>query len=782
MIARHGIVDKKRKKHHNKEYILCIFTGEGDRVRKIFAALLGVLFAVCAAQTARAEEYTTYYLEEYGLVMEIDVPSEYVVITQDTPEDDPCFAEMGTTAEEQFAYMEENDVYMQLVDLERFFIIGITLQEGGSEDFGTFSDEDFSLLVDYFNEMADQSGMEKYTFKEYVCDSIRYLASAFEVEFDGIRSYRRQYYTVYNGVEINVMLMAYSPENMEENAEILKEIIDRIRISVPGSAPEGYTKYYLDELEMEISLPEEVYAVTRENVEENPFLDIFGLSPDQALEILEAENLYLSAVDEEVSFQLMLSVTEVPGLDFREYSDDELKNFLDIKRENYIDIGGTWIGGSVLQLEETSFLKIDFLWNDGKKDIRVQEHYTIYQGKAFNLTLNSYTGSISDEMESMLVQTVGSIRFDTDSQLQEPEPKPEPESVPESETPSPAATYEYRDELSDSVFAIPGNWSQEQFESEFNGVKFSPGGDSGVFLLLHSVDVYTETLREYEQDGDKSPFDTRAEYDLLFSNEECAARVMQCEANEVDSAVYGGNTYFCAARTVSLEVLGITVDQPVMYFVHIENGFVYLFQLYGEKDSAFFRDFETLLGSAQYTHADAQDVADAREDALWSQFSPMNLLAGLVMTVTIYSLPIFIYRWGIRRYPVEKKKARNITIWYAVFSFVAMIAVTTFVNGKGSASAIWLWSWVNYKVLVGGEDKRRRAVAAECDPWERPEQETAEIPESEPVSESPVAEIPSEENEEKSEDAVRFCNSCGFELHPGSEYCGRCGKPIYKEK
>ena len=149
------------------------------------------------------------------------------------------------------------------------------------------------------------------------------------------------------------------------------------------------------------------------------------------------------------------------------------------------------------------------------------------------------------------------------------------------------------------------------------------------------------------------------------------------------------------------------------------------------------------------------------------------------MTVTIYSLPIFIYRWGIRRCPVEKKKARNITIVYAVFAFVVMIAVTTFVDGEGSANAIWLWSWVNYRVLIGGRDTRRRTTdsvesPAECDPWDRPEPES--------VTESPASEISLEENEEESEDVVQFCNNCGFELMPGSEYCSRCGKPIYKEK
>ena len=161
-------------------------------MRRLFAVLFGLLAVVFAAQTANAQEYTTYYLEELGLGMEIDVPSDDMVITRDTAEDDPFFGAMQTTAAEQFAYMEANNVYMQIVDLEQFSIISVTLEEAASEDFGVLSDEDFAFLMDYIDEMSGQSGIEEYSSKEYVCDSIRYIASSFEMEANGIRSYRLQ--------------------------------------------------------------------------------------------------------------------------------------------------------------------------------------------------------------------------------------------------------------------------------------------------------------------------------------------------------------------------------------------------------------------------------------------------------------------------------------------------------------------------------------------------------------------------------------------------------------
>lgn len=82
-----------------------------------------------------------------------------------------------------------------------------------------------------------------------------------------------------------------------------------------------------------------------------------------------------------------------------------------------------------------------------------------------------------------------------------------------------------------------------------------------------------------------------------------------------------------------------------------------------------------------------------------------SILLAIFITVVIYSLPIIIYRYAIRKSPVPRKKAKKITVIYAiVFFFLASILLFTTETGGASGFAIILWSFINYRMLVGGKN------------------------------------------------------------------------------
>lgn len=82
------------------------------------------------------------------------------------------------------------------------------------------------------------------------------------------------------------------------------------------------------------------------------------------------------------------------------------------------------------------------------------------------------------------------------------------------------------------------------------------------------------------------------------------------------------------------------------------------------------------------------------------------LAQSLVVTVLIYSVPVAIYRYAIRKKPLPPKNAIWFTIIYAIIAFIIMSIVKDAIDGEpAKGGGLALWSWVNYMMLSRGKDK-----------------------------------------------------------------------------
>ena len=89
----------------------------------------------------------------------------------------------------------------------------------------------------------------------------------------------------------------------------------------------------------------------------------------------------------------------------------------------------------------------------------------------------------------------------------------------------------------------------------------------------------------------------------------------------------------------------------------------------------------------------------------------------LIVTILIYSVPVAIYRYAIRKRPLSRKKAIWFTIIYAIIAFIVMSIVKEAIDGEpAKGGGLALWSWVNYMMLSRGKDEDRNK---EKEPWER---------------------------------------------------------------
>lgn len=97
----------------------------------------------------------------------------------------------------------------------------------------------------------------------------------------------------------------------------------------------------------------------------------------------------------------------------------------------------------------------------------------------------------------------------------------------------------------------------------------------------------------------------------------------------------------------------------------------------------------------------AEPEAEPEPERSFRMPTARDILISFVLTVAFYSLPIIIYRYVIRKAPVENKKAKKITIIYAIAAYVLVLALNIYMGtGEAPGSAIILWSYINYRMLT----------------------------------------------------------------------------------
>ncbi|MBQ2237670.1 MAG: hypothetical protein II317_06175 [Clostridia bacterium] len=74
----------------------------------------------------------------------------------------------------------------------------------------------------------------------------------------------------------------------------------------------------------------------------------------------------------------------------------------------------------------------------------------------------------------------------------------------------------------------------------------------------------------------------------------------------------------------------------------------------------------------------------------------LEIILGFILTVSIYTLPLVIYRFGIRKRPLTEYRAKRVTIVYAIIAFFVM----TIIKGGATIPVLLLWSFLNYRLLI----------------------------------------------------------------------------------
>lgn len=181
-------------------------------------------------------------------------------------------------------------------------------------------------------------------------------------------------------------------------------------MAIPGIAQEADT-YQLTEPELRLSLPAGYVVFTRDIDENDPNLALYGLTKESISTLMTQRHIYFNAWDQEISHEIIVTMTDSPIDNMQQLSDTELADLQDSFAPEYEKAGITYLTSKVYEHPQVTFLKIYISQFNDDNAVYGLQYYTIYEGKAINITLQSYSGEIDDAKEAIIKQIVDSAVF-----------------------------------------------------------------------------------------------------------------------------------------------------------------------------------------------------------------------------------------------------------------------------------------------------------------------------------------------------------------------------------
>lgn len=507
----------------------------------------------------------------------------------------------------------------------------------------------------------------------------------------------------------------------------------------------------LDELEMTITIPDSYSVYTREGGD-SAVLSDYGLSLSDLISYMKDSNIYLNALSGDGTNEIVVTGTDGALDSFNDLSDASLSALMPSIVSQYADYGIEVSDHAVYSSAHQRFARIMFSQQTDDGTVYGLQFYTVSSGKAVNVTLRSYSGEITAAQETTMKTIVDSVVFDGAPSL----------SDSAAET---SEEFTYTDSETNASFTVPANWIEVPLskERDFVDAKFESLEDEGLTIVYGSTDLWSMLSAE-EQRGS-----TRADINNSALTKADVAEMIGIDSGAIDMVTYGGHEFFRGETTYDTEAAGLQFSVAMTCFYMVDNGYLYQFQFGGTKDDSHFSDMEKLLTSLKLEKSSSAAGTTKTESGSW-KYSWANLLISLLITIAIYSLPIIIYRYAIRKSPVDRKRAKTITILYGIGAFLAMSGFLYATSGNiAHSSPIVLWSWVNYKMLTGGGSVKPEPVPAPVAPL-YPEKEappeTVAVSDPEPSASATEPEAPQ----------IRFCRKCGKKLEADSQFCRYCGE------
>ncbi|MCH5304040.1 MAG: hypothetical protein J1E41_04175 [Ruminococcus sp.] len=151
------------------------------------------------------------------------------------------------------------------------------------------------------------------------------------------------------------------------------------------------TSYEIDELNMSISIPNDMLAFTRNSEKTDPFISKFGLNYEETVNNFKSGNIYLQAMKEDGSLTLTVTMTKDENSEkinnYAKLSDAEIK---DVMNKYLSDTA--YKSGSVVEHNNVKYIYLTMSTKSGKKIIQAEQYGTVINGMNIIVTLDAPAG------------------------------------------------------------------------------------------------------------------------------------------------------------------------------------------------------------------------------------------------------------------------------------------------------------------------------------------------------------------------------------------------------
>lgn len=185
-------------------------------------------------------------------------------------------------------------------------------------------------------------------------------------------------------------------------------------LAAPGVAAEGTTTYPLEELGLQIEVPEDMYVLTRDSVSDEQAFREQGADIAADQQSMVANNAYLNAFSKDFGTELVLIMLEDDATrqagDFSDYGDAELAQAGALLAADYEAQGVDTRYDTTYRAGPATYIVLELEIPDSY--VYGRQYCTDINGREISLTLWSYTGGLTDAQRELQTAAVDSIKFD----------------------------------------------------------------------------------------------------------------------------------------------------------------------------------------------------------------------------------------------------------------------------------------------------------------------------------------------------------------------------------
>ncbi|MBR3872864.1 MAG: hypothetical protein IKJ26_01715 [Clostridia bacterium] len=365
-----------------------------------------------------------------------------------------------------------------------------------------------------------------------------------------------------------------------------------ILFPLPASATFISSTFYLPALGVSVEVPFDYHILTHETEASSPVWDIIGWEQADMLSFMTKNHLYMDLIEENFDHEITVSMEENDISNFNDFARSELEFIASTFATGFAEYGMQVEDTEIYEQGQAKFIKVLYSVTDNDAITYVLQYYTVYNYKAINFRLFSYSGNISSKHETIMQHMIDRLDFGNTLQTTTLIPV--------------TSGYVYNDPESNAFFSVPNNWTEKPLtkQREIIDAKFASYDDPGIVVLFSCTDLWLEGWTYDERAEIEASGITR--YDLDFDVASILLDLPLSIPDMYDSSLspadirkarYGNCDFYIFETVSNDQSLGIELNMKITLALTIQDGYFYMFYFSSTNENPLFSDYEAILKS-----------------------------------------------------------------------------------------------------------------------------------------------------------------------------------------